>query len=69
MYFIFPSKAKYTKISKSGSLYSIDNFFYKTVVSTVKLPLSKHEKCKDLAVANKNQTTGTPFLEARSEHI
>ena len=69
MYFIFPSMAKYTKISESGSLYSIDNFFYKTVVSTVKLPLSKHTKCKDLAVANKNQTTGTPFLEAWSEHI
>ena len=69
MYFIFPSLAKYTKISKSGSLYSTDNFFYKTVVSTVKLPLSKHTKCKDLAVANKNQTTGTPFLEVRSEHI
>ena len=63
MYFIFPSMAKYTKISKSGSLYSIGNFFYKTVVSTVKLPLSKHTKCKDLAVAYKNQTTGTPFLE------
>ena len=53
MYFIFPSMAKYTKISKSGSLYSIGNFFYKTVVSTVKLPLSKHTKCKDLAVANR----------------
>ena len=69
MYFMFPSMAKYTKISKSGSLYSIDNFFYKTVVSTVKLPLSKETKCKDLAVANKNQTTGTPFLEDVRTHL
>ena len=54
------------KISKSGSLYNIDNFFYKIVVSTVKFPLinlSNHTKCKDLAVPYKNQTTGTPFLE------
>ena len=51
------------KISKSGSLYSTDNFFHNIVVSTVNLPLSKHTKCKDLAVAYKNQTTGTPFLE------
>ena len=69
MYFIFPSKAKYTKTSESGSLYSTDNFFYKTVVSTVTLPLSKHTKCKDLAVANKNQTKGTPFLEDVRTHL
>ena len=54
------------KISKSESLYNIDNFFYKIVVSTVKFPLinlSNHTKWKDLAVPYKNQTTGTPFLE------
>ena len=69
MYFIFLSLAKYTKISKSRRLYSIDNFFYKIVVSTVKLPLSKHTKCKDLTVANKNQNTGTPFLEEVRTHL
>ena len=69
MYFIFPLMAKYTKKSQSGRLYSIDNFFYKIVVSTVKLPISKHTKCKDLAVANKNQTTGTLFLEDVRTHL
>ena len=54
------------KISKSESLYNIDNFFYKIVVSTVKFPLinlSNHTKCKDLAAPYKNQTTGTAFLD------
>ena len=51
--------AKYTK-NIYLCLYSTDNFFYNIVVSTVNPPLSKHTKCKDLAVANKNQTTGTP---------
>ena len=57
------------KISKSGSLYSTDNFFYNIVVSTVNLPFSKNTKCKDLAVAYKNQTTGTPFLEKWRESV
>ena len=57
------------KISKSGSLYSTDNFFYNIVVNTVNRPLSKQTKYKDLEVAYKNQSTGTPFLEKWRESV
>ena len=69
MYFIFLFMAKYTEISNSGSFYSTDNFFYKIVVGMVKLPISKHTKCKNLAVAYKNHTTGTPFLREVRTHL
>ena len=60
----FLSMAKCTKnIQIRKSLQYRQFLSQDSIVSTVNLPLSKHTKCKDLAVAYKNQTTRTPFLE------